>query len=283
MKKKFRLLLPLVILIYCIQIISGCTLNVNKSTLSANPQFKDRLQLIKEKGVLTVASSNYKPFAYVDSKTGQYAGIDMDIISEVARQLGINKIKMKVFPFEDLLNVLNSDDSIDIATNAIYITPEREKIVAFTKPIYKESDAIVVQKNSSINSVKDLKNTIIGVTKGTAHLPLAQEWKNEGFIRDIALFDSDYDLFSAINKDIVDAGIADSAAANYYSAKYKNLFLRTLKDYTPKLSGLVGLAVRKEDTTLLNALNEKIDELKANGMLNKILIENGLNESNFVN
>jgi len=38
--------------------------------------------------------------------------------------------------------------------------------------------------------------------------------------------------------------------------------------------------VRKNDATLLNALNEKINEMKADGTLYAILRENGLDKTN---
>ena len=62
--------------------------------------------------------------------------------------------------------------------------------------------------------------------------------------------------------------------------KEKNIHLRTLKGYTPEITGNVGIAVRKNDATLLNALNEKINEMKADGTLYAILIENGLDKTN---
>ena len=62
--------------------------------------------------------------------------------------------------------------------------------------------------------------------------------------------------------------------------KEKNFHLRTLKGYTPEIIGNIGIAVRKNDATLLNALNEKINEMKADGTLYAILRENGLDKTN---
>eukprot|EP00831_Metopus_contortus_P048062 TRINITY_DN39016_c0_g1_i1.p3 TRINITY_DN39016_c0_g1~~TRINITY_DN39016_c0_g1_i1.p3 ORF type:complete len:104 (-),score=21.73 TRINITY_DN39016_c0_g1_i1:7-318(-) len=59
---------------------------------------KDRLEIIKEKGVLTVASSNDIPFSYIDPKTNEFTGIDADIVKEIAKYLGVPKIEMKKVP-----------------------------------------------------------------------------------------------------------------------------------------------------------------------------------------
>lgn len=55
-----------------------------------------------------------------------------------------------------------------------------------------------------------------------------------------------------------------------------------LKDYTPEVSGIVGIAVRKNDTELLKALNEKISEMKADGSLYAMLVNDGLDKDNMI-
>jgi len=45
--------------------------DVSKAQTSSTASAKDRLQAIKEKGVLTIASANDKPFAYTDPQTNK--------------------------------------------------------------------------------------------------------------------------------------------------------------------------------------------------------------------
>ncbi|EKQ54360.1 MAG: periplasmic component of amino acid ABC-type transporter/signal transduction system [Clostridium sp. Maddingley MBC34-26] len=84
---------------------------------------------------------------------------------------------------------------------------------------------------------------------------------------------------NSINSGKIDAGIVDSTEVNYL-LNHKNFSLRTLKDYTPEIHGNIGIAVEKNDISLLNALNEKINEMKADGTLYAILRQNGLDKSN---
>lgn len=242
----------------------------------------DRLQSIKEKGILTVASSNEIPFSYLDPKTNTITGIEGEIIKEIAKRLGINRVEMKYVPFENLLTELNNNNDIDIVSSGMYITDEREKLASFTQSLYKDSEVVVVPKVSRINSKSDLKDAVIGVPKGTLLSNLAEDWKRDKIIKDVILFDDQTTLLSAISDGKIQAGILDSAVANYSLSKDKNLFLRTLKDYVPELSGIISSAVRKSDTTLLIAINEQIDQLKANKFLYGILKENGLNQNNLV-
>lgn len=244
---------------------------------------KDRLQLIKEKGEITVASpQNDISYFYIDPSTKKLEGTEADIITEIGSRLGISKIETRNSPFVNLLDKLNTDDSIDIASGGIFITPEREKIVAFTQPIYKATEAVVVPTFSNINFKSDLKNAVVGVEKGTVYESMGERWKNDKIIKDITIFENSTELLDAIYKRKIDAGLVDSVIVKYSLLKNKNIPLRILKDYTPELSGNIAIAVRKNDKTLLNALNEKIKEMKADGTLYAILVENGLDKSNMI-
>lgn len=244
---------------------------------------KDRLQLIKEKGEITVASpQNDVSYFYIDPSTKKLEGTEADIITEIGSRLGISKIETRNSPFVNLLDKLNTDDSIDIASGGIFITPEREKIVAFTQPIYKATEAVVVPTFSNINFKSDLKNAVVGVEKGTVYESMGERWKNDKIIKDITIFENSTELLDAIYKRKIDAGLVDSVIVKYSLLKNKNIPLRILKDYTPELSGNIAIAVRKNDKTLLNALNEKIKEMKADGTLYAILVENGLDKNNMI-
>jgi polar amino acid transport system substrate-binding protein len=273
MKKKFAL----IVVINLIGIIIGCSASTVEAAIE-----KDRLQTIIERGVINVASGYDVPFFYMDSKTNQISGIDANIITEIVKRLGIKKTEVKKVPFESLLEKLNTDDSIDIAASGIYIIPEREKLVVFTQPLYKETEAVIVPKFSEINFMSDLKNAVVGVEKGTAFEELAKKWKGNNLIKDVMFFENSSELLNVINDGKVDAGVSDSVVVNYLLLKNKNLLLRTLKGYTPEIPGTVGIAVRKDDKSLLNALNKTISDMKADGTLYTILVDNGLDKSNMI-
>ncbi|MDG5854703.1 ABC transporter substrate-binding protein [Clostridium beijerinckii] len=277
MKIHKKLLVLVMLLMIIIQLIF-CGANIPNNKVS-----KDRLESIKEKGVLVVASSNDIPFAYIDPKTKEFTGIDAEIIREAAKRLGINKVEMKQIPFNDLLKQLNTDDSIDIVADGMYVTDERKKEALFTNILYKESEAIITPKVSKIVFKEDFKNAVIGAQVGTAFLVLANKWKVEGVVKDVVSFKNQNDLLSAVSTKKIDAAITDSIFASYIIFR-SNLYLRVLPptDYTPESSGKIAAAVRKNDITLAKAINEKIDEMKYDKTIPEILEKYGLNSSYFV-
>jgi len=277
-----KLLVLIIIVINCIGIMISLGTGVSNAEISSNINTKDRLEVIKEKGVLTVASSNDVPFAYIDPKTNEFVGIDAEIIGEVAKRLGINKVEMKQVPFENLLVELNNNQDIDMVTDGMYVTDERKKEALFTNIWYKESEAIVVPKVSKIAFKEDLKNTVIGAQIGTAFLELAQKWKKDGLVKDVIIFGNQDELLSAVNTGKIDAAITDSIVAAYILSKYNSLYLKILAPYEAEAPGMIAAAVRKSDTTLADAVNEKIDEMKQDKTILKILKKYGLNENYFV-
>lgn len=280
MKKIFTL----IIIIGLIGIVIECTTSSSKIATTNASQDKDRLQTIKEKGIITIVSPPKEiPFFYVEPETKEISGIDADIINEIAKRLGINKVEVKEESFSNLFERLKTDNSIDMAVGGIFITPEGEESLEFTKPLYKETETVIVPKFSDINYKSDLKNAVVGVERGTIFVDLAQEWKKNGVVKDVIVFESTTDLLNAICYTKIDAGIADSIVVNSVLSKDDSkLPLRILKDYTPELHGTIGMAVRKNDISLLKSVNEIIDGMRADGTLYAILVENGLDKNNII-
>jgi polar amino acid transport system substrate-binding protein len=272
--------------ILSIVLLAGCsggkTTNGNTENSKGNGKSSaSALDKIKDKGVLVVASSNDVPFAYIDKDTKKFTGIDAEIITEIAKRLGISKVEMKEVKFENLLLELNNN-RVDMVTDGMYIKPERQKIANFTNIWYTEGEALVVLKDSSIKGLDDLKDKIVGGQKGTAFLEFAQKLQKEGKIKDVKVFSSQSELLLAVNTKKIDACITDSAVAGYSITNDKSLNLKLVSPYKAEAAGNIGAAVRKSDNDLLEAVNRELDKLKEEGFVLEVLKKYGLNEDNFV-
>lgn len=280
-KLRNKLLMAMVVTVSCIGLLAGCGASGANSGAADSSKSKDTLAAAKEKGVLTVASSNDAPFAFMDAKTNEFTGIDAEIIGEVAKRLGINKVEMKQIPFENLLIELNNN-SVDMVTDGMYVKDERKKLAKFTNIWYKEGEAIVIPKNSKIASKDDLKDAVLGGQKGTAFLETAQKWQQAGSVKEVKVFGSQSELMLAVNTGKIDACITDGAVAGYTLSQDSSLSLKILSPYKAEAAGMIAAAVRKNDTALGDAVNEKIDEMKKDGTILKLLKKYGMNEDNFV-
>ncbi|KRM06021.1 MAG: ABC transporter substrate-binding protein [Liquorilactobacillus ghanensis] len=282
-KKTYLLFLKLSsIAIVTFLLLTGCS-NAKSSSSSKNSSSnQSTLAKIKKSGVLTVGSSNDAPFAYLDTKTHKFSGVDADIIKEIAKRMGVKKVVMKQVPFENLIIDLNKG-SIDMVTDAMYIRKDRLQKALFTNVWYKEGEAVVVPKDSSIHSISDLSGKVIGGQKGTAFLDLAEKWKKEGKVKDVQIYGKQTDLMLAVNTGKVAASVTDGIVANYTLHEDPSLKLKLLKPYTPEETGKIGAAVRFKDKSLLNEVNKQLDAMKKDGTLKKILAKYNLGSDYYVN
>lgn len=227
MKKVLKQLMILIVIINFIGITMEATATANSKVTRINSlRQKDRLETIKEKGVITVIGPPKEiPFFFINTETNEASGIDADIINEIAKRLGIDKVETKEETFASLLEKFNSDDSIDVAAGGIFITPNSEKLTVFTKPLYKESETVIVPKFSKINFMNDLKDAVVGVEKGTIFEDLAKKWKEKNLIKEVVIFESTTELIDAISSGKIDAGLADSIIINYHLLKEKKLYI----------------------------------------------------------
>lgn len=265
----------------CLLLLTGCGGDESSadSTKTAAANTGNTLQAAKEKGVLVVASSNDAPFAYLDAKNNNaFSGIDADIITEIAKRLGIAKVEMKHVPFENLLIELNNG-TVDMVTDAMYIKPERLSKAYFTNQWYREGEAVVIKKDSAIKSKDDLKDKTIGGQKGMTFLETAQKWQQEGKVKEVKVFNSQAELMMAVNTGKIDACITDGIVAGYTLKQNADLALRILEPYEPESSGVTGAAIRFADKDLLTAVNDELEKMRADGTLKAIYDKYNLPEN----
>lgn len=248
---------------------------------SSSAAESDMLKKIKEKGYILIGSSNDAPFSYQDVKTNELAGIDIEILREICKRLGIPDIQMKVIDFSNLLVELNNN-SIDMVVDAMYVKNERLQIAAFTDKWYQEGEAVVIPADSAIAGKDDLKGKTIGAQPGTTFYETAQKWLDEGKIGKLEAYDNQATLMTAVNMGKVDAVVTDGIVAGYTLSSDSSLKLKLLSPYEAEASGQIGSAVRFADKDFLTEVNKILNEMKADGKLLDILKKYGLTEDYFV-
>lgn len=263
---------------------SSAPASTTKATASDSSKASNESALltkIKEKGYITIGSSNDAPFSYTDVETGKLAGIDIEILKEICSRLGIPDIQMKVVDFSNLLVELNNNN-IDMVVDAMYVKEERLQIAAFTDKWYQEGEAVVIPTDSTITSKEDLKDKTLGAQPGTTFYETAQAWLDDGRIKKLEAYDNQATLMTAVNMGKVDAVVTDGIVAGYTLASDSSLKLKLLSPYEPEASGQIGAAVRFDDNDFLAEVNTILNEMKEDGTLLTILKNYGLTEDYYV-
>ncbi len=201
------------------------------------------------------ASGTYPPFSF--SEGGEVQGFDVEIGELLAEKMGMTP-EFVTNPFETIIEGLNSE-KYDAVIGSLAITPEREEVVAFTQPYYTSGAQTYVRAdNTTITGPDDLAGKEIGVVKASTFLALAEQLTDP----DKAIgFDSDVIALQDLIAGRVDAVITDEVVGGV--AIMEGLEIKAVGE--PMEVTDMAIAVRKDDTELLDKLNKAIDEIKADG------------------
>lgn len=231
-------------------LLAACSSDSSASTLDK----------VKSDGVIKIGTEGtYAPFTYHDPKTSDLVGYDVEVVSAVARKIGV-KTKFVETTFDSIFAGLTSK-RFDVVANQVTENPQRKKLYAMSAP-YTVSEGVIVVKadNSTVTSLADLE----GLTSAqSATSNWAQVAKDagakvepvEGFTQAITL----------VKQGRVDAIVNDNLAVLEY--------LNATHDTGVKIVAKTGdtakqaFAFRKGDTTLAAAFDKALDELRADGTL----------------
>ena len=237
------------------------------SNASDNSSSGPSLNLISD-GTLTVCSDvPYPPFEDFD-KTSDigFKGFDVDIVDAIATQLDL-KVEIKDSDFNALKSGLAlNTKQCDLVASAMTITPEREAVMGFSDGYYDSEQSLLVPADSSIASIDDLDGVKVGVQKGTTGEAYANENASGA---DIVVFPSDGEMYAAIKAGQVEALLQDLPVNidHQNDPKAAGEF-KVVETYSTDES--YGLAVKKDNTELLDAVNEALTTMRDDGDYQKI-------------
>ena len=204
----------------------------------------------------------YPPFEYLDSKTGQYVGFDIDLIQAIGKRAGFD-VKIYSMGLDGLIPALMSS-SIDVAVSALTITPQRAEKVDFTDPYYKSGLSIMTRKENAgrIRGADDLKNKTLCVEIGSSGALYSSKIPGTT----IRTFNSAAEAFLEINLKGCYAMINDKPVNEYFLVQKAAQSMNLAEVPVILSADNYGFAVKKGNDDLRNRLNEVI----ADGTYEKI-------------
>jgi polar amino acid transport system substrate-binding protein len=223
---------------------------------------------------LTIATSNDAPFSFEEG--GVLTGIDGDMLAAIAKEKGW-QVKPFTTEFSTLIPALKAGKA-DVIVDAMYITDARKKEVDFTDPWYSQGEGMIVPSDSTVTSRDQLAGKVLGAQTGTAFADFIATLGGS----ETKLFDSQATLIQAVANGQVDAAFTDSAVVSYSLKKNPNPAVKIVSPYEPHFPGTIGAAVSKDDTELLDELNDGLADLQATPQYLEILQKYGLTEANAV-
>jgi ABC-type amino acid transport substrate-binding protein len=224
------------------------------------------------------------PWTYQDATTHQYGGLDVWIMQDALRRLGISKISYQIMPFDGLVPSLQSK-SIDVIVDNIHENPKRLEVINFTSPAYWYGGVFSVQKGNPkhITSWESLKGTTVGALRGTFYQPILESRK--GDVKEIKLYSTSDVEFADLAAGRLDAVLDDDIKTIQFIQAHKGINIE-LTDFSLPQTWALGYAryaLRKDDVDLNHAISRALEEMRADGTILKFLIKVGLPARNMFN
>jgi polar amino acid transport system substrate-binding protein len=213
----------------------------------------------KKESVLRVGTSaDYPPFEYVDDKTKEFVGFDIDLMKLLGKKMGYDKVEIVNMDFDTIIPSLQAD-KIDVGAACMTITNERLQ-QADAVPYFSTGESILVKKDSTFEpkTFEDLSGHKIGVQKGTTGEEITDKAISEGKIKnaDVKRYTSVVLAIVDLQNSNIDAVIIDAPVATFYSTKQDFKITGTL------VSEEAGLYIKKGNTELKSKLEKALSEVK---------------------
>ncbi|GAA4207754.1 ABC transporter substrate-binding protein [Streptosporangium oxazolinicum] len=235
---------------------------------------KDGLAL-KTPGKLTIGTDKpaYDPW-FSDDDPSNGKGFESAVAYAVAGQLGFTRDEVTWATVKFDSAFAPGAKQFDFDVNQVSVTPDRAKVVDFSKGYYTVKQAVVALDGSKVASATDLaglKDAKIGVQVGTTSLQAVKDVIQPS--SELNVYNEQIDAVNALKNKQVDAVVVDLPTAFYVTAAQVE---------NSKIVGQFGAAsgepevfgaVFEKGSPLVSCVDEAIDKLTASGELAKIETE----------
>lgn len=221
--------------------------------------------------VLLGTVDNFPPFSYMAE--GKLTGVDIDLIDEMARRIGIN-IKIQVSPWARVISSLRKGD-IE-GGFAAFETEERKEFCLYVGVLHFEEFYIFVRKGNefSYSGVVDLYGKRIGKDRGVFVGDEFERAAKEGRIDLDEVNDMDMMNIKKLNAGRIDAAIGDLGVMQYYAKLLgveKNIIpLKPIRKPTPAYLVLSKNSPLENKAELQKKMRVALDEMRKDGTYKKI-------------
>ncbi|WP_066315697.1 transporter substrate-binding domain-containing protein [Bacillus sp. FJAT-29814] len=237
--------------------------DTSKNTKGAKASGSDTLAQIKEKGEITIGMDDTLPPMEYRNDKNELVGFDIDFANALAKELGV-KVKFVPSAWDGIIPGLDAK-RFDIILSSMNVTDARKKKVDFVE-YFGVGQILAVKAGNPLNiqSIEDVKGKVVGVQLGSTGETAVNSIDG---IKEVKKYDLTTDVFNDMGLGRVDAAVIGEVVGRYYMTTKPGVFEVTGEAFNVQP---MGIAVRKGDTELKDALEKAVQTVEDNGTLSKI-------------
>jgi polar amino acid transport system substrate-binding protein len=229
-----------------------------------NLKAADTLEAVKKKGVLVAGVKDSTPgFGFVDEKTREIVGYDVDFVRYIANKLGV-KLQLKPVTSASRMPQL-MEGHIDIIAATMTKTAERAKQIDFSNTYFFTGQKFITRKGM-VKTLTDLDGKKLGTAKGST----SEQNAAKALPRATILSFDDYpQAFLAFQQGKVVAVTTDESILANMLSKAPNRDQFEIPDIQIS-DEPYGLGIRKGERNFLDFVNKALLEMERSGEARKI-------------
>jgi ABC-type amino acid transport substrate-binding protein len=201
------------------------------------------------------------PFEYVSD--GQRIGFEVDLMNEIAVRLSLKAVFVDT-EWETILQQMQAGQ-YDCIVGGITITPERQRLLAWSTPYMTTTLSLVVDgRRSNMRRMADFRNASVGVQAATTDYDIAVRMQQKGEIGSVKVYP-----FARIQDAMVDLAAGRITAvmkvypvAAWLARQTPGLVIAAQVPDDPQP---LGIGFRHDQRELLAATNRVLSDVKRDG------------------
>lgn len=221
---------------------------------------KTELTTVEAGKLIMSTNASFPPYE-MTTDDGGFEGIDVEIAGAIAEKLGLELV-VDDMDFDAALLAVQQGKS-DIVMAGVSVTDERLLVMNFSDSYATGIQSVIVKEGSEVN-MDNLGEHMIGCQRGTTGYIYASGDYGDDHV---TAYDNGASAVQALMNGQVDCVIIDNAPATEYVAA--NAGLTLLDGAWVEESYAIGM--NKDNTALLDAVNQALAELTADGTVQAII------------
>ena len=218
------------------------------------------LKTVEAGKLIMSTNAAFPPYEMV-ADDGSFEGIDVEVAGAIAGKLGLERV-VDDMDFAAALLAVQQNKS-DIVMAGVTVTEDRQLIMNFSDS-YATGVQVVIVKEGSDVTLDNLGEKMIGTQRGTTgYIYTSGDYGDDH----VTAYDNGASAVQALLNGQVDCVVIDSAPAEAFVAANAGL---TILD-TEYVTENYAIGVNKDNTALLDAINQALAELTADGTVQAIV------------